>query len=161
MIEHKKSNIIDASTLQKLNSIQGKYIASMFCYLWINQINPKQPIDVIDAVEFNFSDGDKIVLSSNEIQEGLIATDYDFEQKKSNIDEQFAGKLKLYKVNIEKTEMWQNIIHQKITNITLEKDKETGNFLCDKIIFKFENQEMRLIQVHPIDGIILDYYEEV
>lgn len=160
-ISPEKQNIIDHQTLYKLNEIQGKCLQYVICYLWINQINPKEPIDLIDAVEFIFSDGDKITLSGNEYQEGLIFVNYDFEQQKNLIEKEFQGKIKIYKVNASNTDMWKDVIDQKIINIRLTKDQTSNQYLSDEIIMEFENKEMRLIQVHPIDGVILDYYEEI
>lgn len=160
-ISPEKQNIIDHQTLYKLNEIQGKCLQFVICYLWINQINPKEPIDLIDAVEFIFSDGDKITLSGNEYQEGLIFVNYDFEQQKNLIEKEFQGKIKIYKVNASNTDMWKDVIDQKIINIRLTKDQTSNQYLSDEIIMEFENKEMRLIQVHPIDGVILDYYEEI
>ncbi|RME19008.1 MAG: hypothetical protein D6799_02110 [Bacteroidetes bacterium] len=160
-ISPEKQNIIDNQTLYKLNEIQGKNLQYVVCYLWINQINPKEPIDLIDAVEFIFSDGSKITLSGNEYQEGLMAIEYNFEQQKQFLEREFQGKIKIYKVNASNTDMWKSVIDQKIINIRLTKDKTTNQYLSDEIIVEFENKEMRLIQVHPVDGVILDYYEEI
>ncbi|GAB4207211.1 MAG: hypothetical protein Fur0023_17830 [Bacteroidia bacterium] len=160
-ISPEKQNIIDHQTLYKLNEIQGKCLQYVICYLWINQINPKEPIDLIDAVEFIFSDGDKITLSGNEYQEGLTFVNYDFEQQKNLIEKEFQGKIKIYKVNASNTDMWKGVIDQKIINIRLTKDQTSNQYLSDEIIMEFENKEMRLIQVHPVDGVILDYYEEI
>ncbi len=159
--EKKKENIIDSITLNKLYSLEGKTVDSVYCYLWINQVQPEKSIEIIDAVEFNFTDGDTVTISCNESQEGLIITDYNFEKQKETIEKTFPGKLKIFKVSTEKTEMWKNIINTKLTKVKLNIDKEANKYLSDEFIFEFENKEMRLIQVHPLDGIILDYYEEI
>lgn len=156
-----KANIIDQETLEKLYSVRNKTISNIVCYLWINQINATETISIIDALEFNFSDEDKIILSGNETQEGLTITEYNFEEQKAIIEKEFEGKIKLFKVNASNTEMWKDIKTKKLTNIRLTKDKTSNLYLSDQIIFEFENNEKRLVQIHPLDGIILDYYEEV
>jgi len=156
-----KANIIDAITLKKLNLIQNKTLQSVICYLWLNQVNPKETIDVIDAVEFQFTDSTNIVLSGNESQEGIQVIEYNFDEQKAYLEKEFNGKIKIYRVVANNTEMWKNVINTKLEKIRLTKDQESDNYLCDEIVFEFENQEMRLIQIHPIDGLILNYYEEI
>ncbi|GAB4447289.1 MAG: hypothetical protein OHK0036_01330 [Bacteroidia bacterium] len=157
----KKLNIIDNHTLALLNNIQNKVLKSVVCYLWINQINPKQTIDVIDAIELIFENDEKIILSGNESQEGLCAIEYNFDEQKEFIEKEFQGKIRVFRVNASQTEMWKEVIDKKLIQVRLTKDKNTNQYLCDEMIFEFENKEMRLIQVHPLDGIILDYYEEI
>ncbi|MCX7728840.1 MAG: hypothetical protein N2203_05150 [Bacteroidia bacterium] len=156
-----KQNIIDDFTLKKLYSVQNKTLQKVICYLWLNETNPKQPIDVIDAIELEFNDGSKIALTGNENQEGLTYIEYHFEEQKSMIEKTFEGKIRIFKVEASKTEMWKDTIQQTLKNIRLTKDKASGKYFSDEIILEFENNEKRLIQVHPIDGIILDYYEEI
>ncbi|GIV27776.1 MAG: hypothetical protein KatS3mg027_1590 [Bacteroidia bacterium] len=157
----KKNNIIDAVTLNELIKAQDKVLSEVICYLWVNTINPKEPIDVIDAVEFVFSDGSKLALTGNESQEGLTFIQYNFEEEKEHIEREFEGKIKIFKVKANVTEMWKDVINTKLTKVRLTKDKESEHYLCDEIVLEFENNEMRLIQVHPLDGVIIDYYEEV
>lgn len=158
-VQKTKQNRIDDKTLERLRSIQNKTLDSVICYLWLNEINTKEVINIIDAVELIFTDGDKLVLVANEEQEGLVSVEYHFEEQKALLNKTFGGKIKLFKVTANSTEMWKGVINTKLLNVRMNKDKDTGHYLCDEFIFEFENQEMRLIQVHPIDGLILDYYE--
>ena len=155
----KPNRIIDYHTLEKLQSIQNKTLASVVCYLWLNEINTKEVVSVIDAVEFIFTDGNKIVLAANEEQERLVSVEYRFEEQKLLLNKTFGEKIKLFKVPANSTDMWKDVVLTKLLNVRMNKDKDTGHYLCDECIFEFENQEKRLIQVHPIDGLILDYYE--
>jgi len=156
-----KKNILDTQTLEKLKSLESKILESVVCYLWVNQLNPKETIHLIDAVEFIFSDGNKITLSGNEQQEGLEIVNYNFEEQREILKKEFDNKIQVFKVVANTTEMWSSVINKKLTKITLNKDKITNQYLSEEIIFEFENNEMRLIRVHPLDGIILDYYEEI
>lgn len=154
-------NIIDKETLEKLYSVQDKKLEKVICYLWLNQVKQKESIDVIDAVEFIFSDEEKLILTGNEFQEGLCVTEYNFEAQKEIIDKEFQGKIKIFKVDASKTEMWKDVITKKLSKIRLTKDKQMNAYLSDEIVMEFENHEMRLIKVHPLDGVILDYFEEI
>jgi hypothetical protein len=156
-----KKNIIDNQTLEKLKSLESKTLESVVCYLWVNQLNPKETIHLIDAVEFIFSDGDKITLSGNEHQEGLEMIHYNLEEQKVILKKEFDNKIQVFKVVANTTEMWNTVINQKLTKVILTKDKISNEYLSDEIILNFENNEMRVIRVHPLDGIILDYYEEI
>lgn len=156
-----KFNRIDAETHNKLISVENKQLESVICYLWINQINSQQTIDVIDAIEFNFSDGEQIVLSGNESQEGIKAIEYNFEEQKEFIEKEFHGKIKIFRINASATEMWKDVIGKTLIKAHLSIEKESEHFLSEQIILEFENKEMRLIQIHPLDGLILDYYEEI
>lgn len=157
----KKNNILDAKTLNELINVQNKVLSEVICYLWLNTINPKEPIDIIDAVEFVFSDGSKLALTGNESQEGLEFIQYNFEAEKSFIEKEFGDKIKIFKVKANTTEMWKGVINTKLVKVCLTKDKETQNYLSDEIVLEFENNEMRLIQVHPLDGVIIDYFDDV
>ncbi len=156
-----KFNIIDNRTLNELVAVQGKILSEVICYLWLNAVNPKEPVDVIDAIEFVFSDGNTIVLTGNEAQEGLMSIHYHFEEEKALLEKEFGGKIKLFRVSANATEIWKDVVNTKLTKVRLSKDKETQHYLCDEIILEFENSEKRLIQVHPLDGVMIDYYEEI
>lgn len=163
MINNKSSiqNIIDAESLTALHSAQGKVLEKVICYLWVNQINPEQPIDIIDTIEFIFTDQYRLAITGNEAQEGLAVVQYDFDEQKKWIDQTFNGKVKIFKIDASKTSMWQGVISQMLIKVKLTKDKNTNQYYSDEAVLEFENKEMRVLKVHPLDGIILDYYEEI
>ncbi len=153
------NNVLDNETLEKLFSIQNKTLRQVTCYLWQNNINPQQSVELIDAIEFTFNDGDSIILSSDENQTSLKSINLNYEQQKEYLQKEFSGKINLYKIDASSTKMWQDVINHPLSGVKMTPH---GKFyLADELIFKFKNDEMRSVRVHPTDGIILDYYEEI
>ncbi len=147
----------DNVSLKKFIEAEGKTIDSVICYLWQNNINKNDVIELIDSLELNFSDGSKITLGSNPENNGLEASEFDFKAEKAAIEKEFEGKIKLYAVNASATNMWKDVIGLKLVSVQISKDG--SNYLSDSILLNFDT-EKRTVSISQLDGLIIDLYEE-
>jgi len=147
----------DADSLKKLVAAEGKEVKAIVCYLWQNTINKNDVVELIDNFEIRFTDGYKLTLGSNSDNSGLEAIDFDYEGEKKAMEEEFGDKIKIMGVNASATKMWKDVIGLKLNSVKLTK--EDKNYLSDSVMLDF-GTEKRTISISPLDGLIIDFYEE-
>lgn len=144
--------------LKLLTQLEGKTLSKIICYFWVNKLNPNESIELIDNVELIFNDSTSYVITCNEESSGLnILNDFNFEQEKAQLKQEFGDKIKIIPIDASTTKMWTDVIGETIEAIELSKDNE--NYLNDAIIVNF-GTEKRTIGISPADGLIIDYWEE-
>jgi hypothetical protein len=97
------------------------------------------------------------VCSSDLKGDGLDAIDFNYKTAAIALENEFEGKIKVYAIDASTTKMWKDVIGKKLNAVRISRDGEL--YLSNAIRLDFEN-ELREIEVNPIDGIIIDYFEE-
>jgi hypothetical protein len=143
--------------LARLVSAQGKTVEKVVCHLWQNSFDKNGTVELIDNVELHFTDGQKLTISCNENGDGLDAIQFDYKAAARTLHEEFEGKIKLFAVNASTTEMWAEVIGKTLTSARLSREEEYHK--ADSIVLDF-GEEKRVISISPLDGLIIDYYEE-
>ena len=146
-----------AQALKSFVAAEQKVIKTVICYLWHNAINKEEIVELIYGIEFAFADNSRLNLGSNNDNTGLEVIDFNFEAEKKNIENEYAGKIKLFAVNASFTKMWEEVIGKKLNTIQLTKQNE--NYLSDSILLNF-GEERRIVSISPLDGLVIDFYEE-
>ena len=144
--------------LARFASAQGKTVEKIICHLWQNSTNPNEVVEVIDNVEINFTDKTKLTISCNENGDGLDAVDFNYKETAIALHKEFEGKIKLFALNASATEMWEAVIGKKLESVQITREDEY--YKADSLLLNF-GEEKRTIAVNPLDGLIIDYYEEV
>ena len=157
MSEERVNPYFDNDSLKQLIGSEGKTVAAVLCYLWQNSINKNDIVELIDNVEIVFSDKSRLTLSSNEENTGLVAHEFDFEAEKKAVLEEFEGKIKIIGINASSTKMWVDVIGKKLSSVRITK--EADHYLSDSVMFDFE-EEKRTISISPLDGLVIDFWEE-
>jgi hypothetical protein len=157
MSEQQEKAYFDPESLKKMIAAEGKEVKMVVCYLWQNTINPKDVVELIDHLELRFADNYRLTLGSNRDGNGLEAVDYNYEAEKKAVTEEFGDKIKVFGVNASPTKMWKDVIGLTLESVQLTK--ENDNYLSDSIVFNF-GQERRIVTINPVDGLIIDFYEE-
>lgn len=152
-----EKGFFDAHSLKKLVAAEGKEVKAIVCYLWQNSIDKANVVELIDNFEIIFTDGYKLTLGSNPDNNGLEAIDFDYEAEKKAMEEEFEGKIKIIGVNASATKMWKDVIGRKLQSVKLTK--EENNYLSDSVMLDF-GDERRTVSISPLDGLIIDFYEE-
>lgn len=147
----------DNESLKRLIAAEGKTVKKVICYFWQNAINSKDVVELIDNVEFVFEDGWKLTFSSNEDNSGLLAVEFDYEAEKRELKEAFADKIRIIPVDASSTKMWKDVIGSKLNSVQLTKDDD--KYLSDSVLLDF-GPERRTVSVSPLDGLIVDFWEE-
>jgi len=143
--------------LAKFASAQGKTLSKIICHLWQNATNKNDLVEIIDNIELHFSDGQKITIGCNNNGDGLDAIDFDAKQTAKELQEEFGDKIKIFAVNASTTKMWEDVIGS--TLLAIQASKENDNYKSDSVMLNFGEQK-RTLTISPLDGLIIDYFEE-
>ncbi len=144
--------------LKTITSNEGKTLKKILCYFWVNKLNPQESIELIDNVECVFSDNSSIVITCNEDSTGLtILSDFNFEDEKDLLKTTYGDKIKIIPIDASATKMWEDVIGKSIESFDLSKEENC--YLNDALILNF-GVEKRTIGISPLDGLIIDYWEE-
>jgi hypothetical protein len=82
---------------------------------------------------------------------------YDYKAAKQEVEKEHGDKIKVIGVNASTTKMWTDVIGKKLVSVQLTK--QDGNYLSDSVVFNF-GEERRIVSISPLDGLIIDFYEE-
>ncbi len=143
--------------LARFVASQGRTVEKIICHLWHNAINAGATVEIIDNVELYFTDGKKLTISCNPEGDGLDAIEFDYKQTAKIIEAEFGGKIKVFAVNASTTKMWENVIGKVLQKVKVTKLNDF--YKADSVILDF-NDEQREIAISPLDGLIIDYFEE-
>lgn len=142
--------------LSRFKTAEGKTLVKVKIYLWQNQSNKQDIVELIDRVEFLFNDNQKLEIGCNKDGDGLDTLPEDMRKIAKEIEQEFEGKIKIFVVDASTTTMWQDVVGKKLLAVQLTKESEY--YKADSAVFNFEG-DMRIISIHPLDGLIIDYYE--
>ncbi len=143
--------------LARFVAAQGRSVEKIICHLWQNNNNPSSVVEIIDNVELHFKGQQKLTISCNTNGDGLDAIDFDYQQTARELHEEFDGKIKLFAVDASSTKMWQDVIGATLNTVRITRNGEYYN--ADSVVLDF-GEEKREIAIAPLDGLIIDYYEE-
>lgn len=156
-MEDKKRDIYFSNeALARFVTAEGKTIEKVVCHLWQNNLSDN-PVEIIDNMELHFTDKQKLTISCNEDGDGLDVIDFNPQQLAKELREEFDGKIKLFAINASATEMWQDVIGKKLEHVKVTKLNDF--YLADSVMLNF-GEEKRTVSIGPLDGLIIDYYEE-
>lgn len=151
------NNYFTHEALARFVAAQGKTVEKIICHLWQNTFDKSITVEIIDNVEICFSDGQKLTISCNENGDGLDAIHFDYVKTAKELHKEFDGKIKLFSVNASGTEMWTEVIGKTLENVKVVKEGEYHK--AGSVLISFE-KEKRIISISPLDGLVIDYYEE-
>ena len=151
-------NFFSSESLTRLAAVQGKTIEKIVCHLWQNNFNKNEVMELIDNVELIFTNQQKLTISSNSEGDALDVIDFNYTETTAALEKEFEGKIKLFAVNASETKMWIDIKGKILQNIKITKQDEF--YAADSILLDF-GDEKRTISINPVDGLMIDYYEEV
>jgi len=143
--------------LARFVTAQGKTVEKIICHLWQNTFDNSSTVEIIDNVELHFTDGNKLTISCNENGDGLDAISFDYKKTAKDLHKEFEGKIKLFSVNASSTEMWADVIGKTLENVKIVKEGEYHK--AGSVLLELE-KEKRIISISPLDGLVIDYYEE-
>jgi hypothetical protein len=144
-------------SLARFNAAKGRQVSSVVCHLWQNRIDRNAPLEIIDNLELHFGPQEKLTISSNADGSALEAIDFDYPSAAKELTEEFGDSIRLFAVDASSTSMWKDVIGRSLTGIKLTKNGEY--YLADALVLDF-GDEKREVKVGPIDGIVIDYFEE-
>lgn len=144
--------------LAKMAAVQGKIVQNIVIILWQNTVDASNSVEIIDALQIRFTNGERLTIGSNENGDGLDIVDYHFQETKKQLEDEFEGKIKLHALDASKTKMWQDVPGKTLNAIRITKEDE--RYCSDAIVLDM-GEEQRAVSISPFDGLIIDYHEEV
>jgi len=152
------NNYFSNEALAKFTAAQGKTVEKIICHLWQNSINKNEVMELVDNLEIHFTDKNKLTISSNSEGEALDAINFNYKETALALEKEFEGKIKLFPVNASTTKMWEDVIGKKLHSVQITKQDEY--YIADSLLLNF-GDEKRTVSINPMDGLIIDYFEEV
>jgi len=143
--------------LARFVAAQGRTVEKVVCHLWLNSSNKNDVVEIIDNVEFCFADGTKLTLSCNADGDALDAIDYDYKAASQAVEQEFDGKIKIYAINASGTTIWKDVIGKTLDIVGVTRSGE--HYKADSVVMHF-GEERREISIAPLDGLVIDYYED-
>ena len=138
--------------ITKVNSY--KKVESVDYYVWINESNPIKKFSFIDTIALSFESEQILYLKINDFDTGIsVQENYDFENDKQQLENQFQGKITLKKVTVNELPLWQKAINNQFKGI--EAEMENQNYLNNSLQIKFKNYDLE-INFSPVDGLIVN-----
>ena len=143
--------------LARFVSAQGKTVEKIICHLWQNTLDKSSTVEIIDNVELHFTDKQKLTISCNENGDGLDAIQFDYKKSAQELHKEFSGKIKLFAIDASDTKMWQEVIGLTLESVRIIKEGDYHKAGSTLLVF---GTEKRIISISPLDGLVIDYYEE-
>lgn len=143
--------------LARFVAAQNRTVDKIVCHLWQNKIQEGNTVELIDNLELHFTDRQKLTIGCNAEGDGLDAFEFDYAKSAKEIEQEFSGKIKLFAVNASATKMWEAVIGKTLLAVRVSKSNE--QYKADSVVLDF-GEEKREINISPLDGIVIDYYEE-
>lgn len=143
--------------LARFVSAQGKTVEKIICHLWQNTIDKNASVELIDNVQLHFTDMEKLTISCNENGDGLDIIQFDYNSAAVELHKEFDGKIRLFAVNASATKMWEAVIGLTLESVRIIKEGDYHKAGSVLLVF---GSEKRIISISPLDGLVIDYYEE-
>ncbi len=157
MSSEKNPAYFSNEALARFVSAQNKTVEKVICHLWQNLHNANEAVEIIDNVELHFTDKQKLTISCNPDGDGLDAIDYNYKEAAIQVQQEFGNKIKLFAIDASSTKMWEDVIGKTLEKVQLTKDKDY--YKADALMLNF-GEERREIAISPLDGLVIDYYED-
>jgi hypothetical protein len=157
-MDKQNSTYFTTEALAKMVAVQGKTIEKIVIILWQNAVDANSSVEIIDALQLRFTDGERITIGCNENSDGLDIVEPNFKELREQLDSEFGGKIKLHALDASKTKMWDGISGKVLVSMRVTREEE--NYKADAVVLDF-GDEGRTIAISPSDGLIIDYFEEV
>lgn len=136
---------------------QNSTVSRVICHLWLNRTDPDKPFEVIDNLKLEFEDHPPLVIGCNEDGDALDVIDFDLQASAKALAEEFGNKIRLVAVDASGTKMWSEAIGKVLSAVKLTKSGE--HYKADALVLEF-GADKREISVSPLDGLVIDFYEE-
>ena len=143
--------------LARFASAQGKVVEKVICHLWQNKSQPNEVVEVIDNVELHFTNKQKLTIGCNADGDALDAIEYNYKLAAQALEKEFEGKIRVYAIDASTTKMWTEVIGKTLKLVKIEKEGDL--YKSNAVMLDFDT-EKREIEINPLDGIIIDYYDE-
>ncbi len=151
-------NYFSNEALAKFAAAQNRTVEKIICHLWQNSTNKNEVMELVDNLEIHFTDKHKLTICANTEGDALDAIDFNFKETALALQNEFDGKIKLFPVNASTTKMWEDVIGKKLYSVQITRKDE--HYMADSLLLNF-GEEKRTVSINPMDGLIIDYFEEV
>jgi hypothetical protein len=156
-VENSSKSYFTDHALSHFAAAEGLTVQKIICHLWVNSMDREAPVEIIDNVELHFGPDKKLTIGCDVEGTGLEVVNFNYDESTADLKKEFGDKIRMYSVDASATKMWQDVVGKVLIHVRLTK--EDGKYMSDTIVLDF-GEEKREIKAAPLDGVIIDYYEE-
>ena len=149
-----ENNFFTSQELQLISKCNAnKKLEFVYYHFWINESNPVKKFSFIDTIALEFEEAKTIFFKINDFDTGIsILDDYDFENEKELLKNQFQDKITLKKIAVNELPIWQKAINNQFKSI--EAELENRKYLNNSLQIQFKNYNLE-INFSPVDGLLV------
>lgn len=151
MTENNFFSLQELQLISKCNTYKKLEFAQY--HFWINESNPEKKFSFIDTIALEFEEKKTIFFKINDFDTGIsILEDYDFENEKQLLKNQFQDKITLKKVSVNELPIWQKAINNQFKSI--EAELKNRKYLNNSLQIRFKNYNLE-INFSPVEGLMV------
>lgn len=157
-----KAEEVNTFSLQEIESflsLEGMVITDVMYHIWRNKIDPENVIDSLDYIDFIFENKYRVTLYAGLESDGIKVVELDLAKEQARIEEEFGDKIELLTFDVTNEEPWLDTQNLVLEKIQLEQLKN-GLYHNQSLLLNFTSEAVE-IRISPIEGLIVDYHEEV
>lgn len=156
-MENSSKSYFTDHALAHFVAAEGLTVHRIICHLWVNSMDRNAPIEIIDNVELHFGSDKKLTIGCDAEGTGLDILNFDYDESAADLKKEFGDKIRMYAVDASATKMWKDVVGKVLKRVRISKDND--KYMSDTIVLDF-GEEKREIKAAPLDGVIIDYFEE-
>ena len=156
-MENSSKSFFTDQALAHFVAAEGLTVQKIICHLWVNSMDRDAPIEIIDNVQLQFGADKMLTIGCDAEGTGLEILNFDYNESVADLKKEFGDKIRMYAVDASATKMWKDVVGQVLKHVRISK--EDGKYISDTIVLDF-GEEKREIKAAPLDGVIIDYFEE-
>lgn len=145
--------------IEAFQSLEGMVITDVMYHIWRNKIDPENVIESLDYIDFIFENKYRITLYSGVDSDGIKIVELDLAKEQEKITTQFGNKIELVTFDVTNEEPWSDTQNLVLEKIQLE-EAVNQNYSNQSLLLNFTSEAVE-IRISPIEGMIVDYHEEV
>jgi hypothetical protein len=126
----------DAKTLQILADFESQFLKGITYTYWVNRVDAKNPIKLLQYITFTFIDDTKIMIGANDDMNAIEISHANIITIQNELKQQFDDKILLLSTDATQQVHWQTAIAYPIAQVVFEHDG-TGKYYSDCLTLDF------------------------
>ena len=147
--------------LQQLKDCHGKTIAHATYYIWLNEVDPNNPLEFLNWLKLDFTDGSQLIFGTDEETGGIQITNFDYEAERAVVQKQFPGQLDILPKEMDGSALWEPARATTVTSVELIAGEEPGTYTSETMLWSFGEDHMLEIHLHHEEGLVVELYEDL
>lgn len=128
-------------SLHFLLSMEANSLAEVGYYYWVNKAKKNDIIRYIEYCELRFTNGSKLVLKYNDIDNTItVLSHFDSVELANQLKEEFGDFITIEYQPMKLSELWKDVLYIPIQHVLL--NNEFNRYLSNQIVFEWSNKKI-------------------